>query len=76
MNREEQKRLMVLNQVGEGRVGAREAAVGLGLSVRHVRRLLARYRKEGAAGVAHGNRGKRPYNKLDDAVRARGHRTG
>jgi transposase len=71
LNREEQKRLMVLNQVGEGRVGVREAAVGLGLSVRHVRRLLARYRKEGAAGVAHGNRGKRPYNKLDDAVRGK-----
>ena len=63
-NREEQKRLMVLSAAGE-------AAVGLGLSVRHVRRLLARYRKEGAAGIAHGNRGKRPYNKLDDAVRAR-----
>jgi transposase len=71
LNREEQKRLMVLTQVGEGRVGVREAAVGLGLSVRHVRRLLARYRKEGAAGVAHGNRGKRPYNKLDDAVRGK-----
>ena len=71
MNREEQKRLMVLSAVVEGRVGAGEAAVGLGLSVRHVRRLLARYRKEGAAGIAHGNRGKRPYNKLDDAVRAR-----
>ncbi len=71
LNREEQKRLMVLNGVGEGRVGAREAAVGLGLSLRHVRRLLARYRKEGAAGVAHGNRGKRPYNKLDDTVRVK-----
>jgi transposase len=71
LNREDQKRLMVLNQVGEGHVGVGEAAVGLGLSVRHVRRLLARYRKEGAAGVAHGNRGKRPYNKLDDAVRAK-----
>jgi transposase len=71
LNREEQKRLMVLSSVGEGHVGVGEAAVGLGLSVRHVRRLLARYRKEGAAGIAHGNRGKRPYNKLDDAVRAR-----
>lgn len=71
MNREEQKRLMVLSAVGEGRVGAREAAVGLGLSVRQIRRLLARYREEGAAGIAHGNRGKRPYNKLDDAVRAK-----
>ena len=71
MNREEQKRLMVLTAVGEGRLRAGEAAAGLGLSVRHVRRLLARYRKEGAAGIAHGNRGKRPYNKLDDSVRAR-----
>jgi len=71
LNREEQKRLMVLSAVGEGRLGAGEAAVGLGLSMRHVRRLLARYRKEGAAGVAHGNRGKRPYNKLDDSVRVR-----
>ena len=71
MNIEEQKRLMVLNQVGEGRVGAGEAAAGLGLSARHLRRLLARYRKEGAEGLVHGNRGKSPYNKLDDSVRTR-----
>jgi hypothetical protein len=48
LNREEQKRLMVLTAVGEGRVDAREAAVCLGLSLRHVRRLSARFRKEGA----------------------------
>jgi transposase len=71
LNREGQKRLMVLSAVGEGRLGAGEAAVGLGLSVRHVRRLLARFRQEGAAGLAHGNRGKRPYNKLDDGVSVR-----
>jgi len=71
LNRKEQKRLMVLSAVGEGRLGVEEAAVGLWLSIRHVRRLLARFRKEGAAGVAHGNRGKRPHNKLDDSVRAR-----
>ena len=68
LNREEQKRLMVVSAVGEGRLGAGEAAVGLGLSVRQVRRLLARFRKEGAAAMAHGNRGKKPYNKLDDSV--------
>jgi transposase len=43
----------------------------MGLSVRQVRRLLARYRKEGAAALVHGNRGRSPYNKLDDGVRAR-----
>lgn len=62
---------MVLTAVGEGRVTAGEAAVGLGLSVRQVRRLLARFRKEGAAGIAHGNRGGRPHNKLDDSVGAK-----
>ncbi len=71
LNVEEQKRLMVLSRVGEGRLGAGEGAEVLGLSVRQLRRLLARYRKEGAAGLVHGNRGKRPYNKLDDSVRAR-----
>ena len=71
LNVEEQKRLMVLSGVGEGRLRAREGAEVLGLSMRQIRRLLARYRKEGAAGVVHGNRGRRPYNKLDDSVRAR-----
>ena len=71
LNVKEQKRLMVLSGVGEGRLGAGEGAGVLGLSVRQLRRLLARYRKEGAAGLVHGNRGRRPYNKLDDTVRAR-----
>ena len=67
LNRKEQKRLTVLNKVGEGWMGDGEAAGVLELSVRQVRRLLARYRKEGAAALAHGNRGRSPYNKLDDA---------
>jgi transposase len=71
LNAKEQKRLMVLNKVREGWMGAGEAAGVLGLSVRQLRRLLGRYRKEGAAALAHGNRGRSPYNKLDDTVRAR-----
>jgi len=43
----------------------------LGLSVRQTRRLLAGYRKDGAAALAHGNRGRSPYNKLGSVVRAR-----
>ena len=68
LNAKEQKRLMVLNRMMEGWMGV---GVVLGLSVRQVRRLLARYRKECAAALAHGNRGRSPYNKLDDGVRAR-----
>jgi transposase len=68
LNRKEQKRLMVLNQVERGKMRGGEAAGVLGISLRHTKRLLAAYRREGAAGLAHGNRGRKPANALDDEV--------
>lgn len=68
LNRKEQKRLMVLNQVERGKMRGGEAAGVLGISPRHTKRLLATYRREGAAGLAHGNRGRKPVNALDDEV--------
>ena len=49
LNTKEQKRLLVLGRVDRGEVGVRDAAVVLSLCVRQVRRLLAGYRREGAA---------------------------
>lgn len=69
LNKKEQKRLMVLNQVETDGITVREAAEVLGLSLRHVRRILAAYRKEGAAALAHGNRGRKPHNTLDKSLR-------
>ena len=69
LNKKEQKRLMVLNQVEMGKIAGREAAEVLDISLRHVRRLLAAYRKEGAAALAHGNRGRKPHNALDETLR-------
>ena len=43
----------------------------LGLSLRHARRILAAYRKEGAAALAYGNRGSKPHNALDDGLKRR-----
>ena len=71
LNGKEQKRLMVLNKVGVGGMRGREAAEVLGLSLRHVRRLLAAYRKEGAAAIAHGNRGRKPRHTVDAHRRRR-----
>jgi len=65
LSRKEQRRLMVLNEVELGKMISREAAKLLDLSLRHMRRILAVYRKEGAAALAHGNRGRRPHNALD-----------
>jgi transposase len=64
----EQQRLVVVNRVLLGDLTAREGATALGLSVRHLRRILAAYRKEGAAALAHGNRGRTPIHALDPSL--------
>lgn len=68
LNVKEQKRLLVLNEMLAGRLTGQEAAEVLGLSLRHTRRLIAAYRKEGAAVLAHGNRGKRSHRRTPEFV--------
>jgi transposase len=65
----EQTRLQILNSILERRWFMREAAEVLGVSERHGWRLLAAYRKEGAAALAHGNRGRVPRNATPAVVR-------
>ena len=69
MNRKEQKRLIVLNQIDTANLTVSQAARLLNLSERHVWRLIATYRKEGASALAHGNRGRKPHNALDEGLR-------
>src|SRR3989304_1270359 len=71
LNRKEQQKVMVLNRLERGELGGKEAAVLVGLSLRQVRRLLADYRKEGVAALAHGNRGRRPVHALAPEQRQR-----
>ena len=66
MTQKEQTRLQVLDNVLAGQVPVCQAAEVLGVSERHMRRILAAYRKEGAAALAHGNRGRRPANTTVD----------
>lgn len=66
-----QQRLLVLTHVMAGELGDTEAAQILGLSTRHVRRLLVGFRTAGAVAFVHGNRGRVPANRVDDATRAR-----
>lgn len=69
LNRKEQRRLMVLNKVDKGEVTGKEAAELVDLSVRHLRRILAAYRKEGAQALAHGNRVRKPCHALDENLK-------
>ena len=64
MKQRELARLHVLNSIVEYQVPTSQAAEILGVSERHTRRLLNAYRRDGAAVLAHGNRGRRPHNAV------------
>lgn len=68
LNSKEQKRVIVISKMDRAEVSVAEAALVLGVSQRQVWRMRAAYRKEGAAGLAHGNRGRRPVNALPREV--------
>ena len=68
MTQKEQTRLQVLNSVLADQVPVCQAAEVLGVSERHMRRILAAYRRDGAAALAHGNRGRRPANATSDPL--------
>ena len=70
LNQKEQARIQVLNSVLEYQLPIAEAAEVMGVSQRHAKRLLAAYRKDGAAALAHGNRGRRPHNAVPAAAAA------
>ncbi|MFZ0034658.1 MAG: ISNCY family transposase [Sedimentisphaerales bacterium] len=69
MNRKEQKRVGILVETEKGVITGIQAAGIMGVSLRHIRRLLAAYRKEGVAALAHGNRGRKPYNAIENRLK-------
>src|SRR4051812_23692944 len=69
MSKAELSRVDTLVRVGRGELPVAGAASLLGLSERQVFRLLARFRSEGAAGLASRRRGRPSNRRLPDAVR-------
>lgn len=65
----ENRRLQMFQEVLAGERTVQEASGAMGVSERQGWRILAAVRKDGAFGVMHGNRGKRPWNKLLKHVR-------
>ena len=49
-------------------VDADQTVTLMGVSTRHARCTLTAYRKEGAAAIAHGNRGSRPANATPETI--------
>jgi transposase len=63
------QRHQVIQTAINGHVTNQQAAGALGLSVRQVQRLKGKVRRDGPAGVRHGNQGRQPHNKLPEAQR-------
>ena len=68
LTQKEQTRLQVLNSLLVDHMTIEQAATLMGVSTRHTRRILAAYRRDGAAALAHGNRGRRPANATPDSL--------
>jgi transposase len=64
----EKTRIEAVQAVMDGRLTVAEAAHVLDLSERQIYRALAAARDEGLTGLVHGNRGRAPWNKSDEAV--------
>lgn len=69
MSRREVDRLGVIQALQDKRLRQQEAAWRLGLTIRQIKRLVRRYRQQGAAGLISGHRGQRPNNAIQAAVR-------
>ncbi len=67
---EEGRRLHVLGLLERGRLTTAQAAEGLGLTPRQVRRLRRALQRHGPEGLAHGNRGRQSPHRLPDRLRA------
>lgn len=72
MGSKELVRVRVMGEVQDKQLSIRAAAVKLRVSERQAKRILARYRSHGAAGLIHGNQGQPSHNgyckKFRDAV--------
>jgi len=65
MSKEEIHRLEVMKQLQERRMSQKTAAEELGVSVRHVKRLLQTFRRQGASGLVSKKRGQPSHHQLD-----------
>jgi transposase len=70
MTREELKRKTIIEQAIEKRITQKGGAERLGISERHFRRMIRRYRKQGEEGLVSGHRRKASNNRMKESKRA------
>src|SRR3990172_7250416 len=71
VSQREIKRYEMLKRVLEGKLTLAAATGALGVGYRQAKRVKGRAAAQGLAGLIHGNRGRPPANKADEALRQR-----
>ena len=69
MTQKDRDRLVVLKKVQKKLITQRQAAEELGVTERHVRRMLVRLKKAGDRSIVHGLRGRPSNRKLSPELR-------
>lgn len=72
MSVKELRRVSVIRQTMEKKLTQVKAGILLGLTPRHIRRLLARVKQAGDQGLAHQGRGKPSNRRIPETVKAKG----
>ena len=72
MSTKELSRLEVIHRLSNKQMSQKEAGEILPVSTRQIKRLLKRYRKQGAAGLISKHRGRKAANRLSESVKKRG----
>ncbi|WP_148277854.1 helix-turn-helix domain-containing protein, partial [Paenibacillus popilliae] len=68
MSRQEMKKVLVVEKIMNGHMTNNEGAIALGITVRQIIRLKRRYETEGAQGITHKNRGRKPAHALSEEI--------
>ena len=71
MSQKELNRKTIIEQAVEGRITQKKGAEKVGISERHFRRLLRKYREKGDEGLVSGHRDKPSNHRLGEAKRQR-----
>jgi Transposase and inactivated derivatives len=69
LGRKDLKRLRILERVVNGTMSFEEGARHLIITERQLRRLRKKYQEEGAAGLVHGNKGRKPAHALSEEIK-------
>ena len=72
MSAKELSRLEVMQRLSTKQMSQKEAGEILHLGTRQIKRLLKRYRKQGAAGLISKQRGHKANNRLSESVKKQG----